>query len=70
MGFRFLPESLFEILDFDPGLFENPDQGSLLQFAVKRDGEDTPFFLYDNMARSLTLDLESLLRQVLDQIFP
>jgi len=32
------PESLLEILDFNPGLFENPDQGSLLQFAVKRDG--------------------------------
>jgi len=48
-GFLFLPESLLEILDFYPGLLENPDQGSLLQFAVKRDRKDTPFFLYHNM---------------------
>jgi len=31
----FLPESLFEIPGFYPGLFEDPDQGSFLQFAVE-----------------------------------
>jgi len=66
----FLPESLFEILDFDPGLFEDPHQCSFLQLAVKRNRKDAPFFLHDNVTRSLTLDLESLLRKVLDQFFP
>jgi len=66
----FLPESPFEILDFDPGLFEDPDQGPLLQFAVKRDRKDTPFFLHDNVARSLTLCLEPVLCKILNQIFP
>ena len=29
-GIPFLPESPFEVLDIDPGLFEDPDQGPLL----------------------------------------
>jgi hypothetical protein len=46
----FLSESLFEILDIDPGLFEDPDQCSFFQFAMKGNRKDTPFFLHDNVA--------------------
>ena len=69
MGFRFLPESLFEILNLYPGLLENPDQGPLLKFAVKRNRKDTPFFLHDDMARSLALCLKPVLRELLNQVF-
>jgi hypothetical protein len=43
------PEFPFEILNIDPCLRKDPYQCPFLQFAVKRDGEDTPFFLHDNM---------------------
>jgi len=32
--------------------------------------KNTPFFLHDNVTRSLALDLESLLCKVFDQFFP
>ena len=64
------PEFPFEILNIDPCLREDPNQRSFLQFPVKRDGEDTPFFLHDNVTRSLPFRLKPLLREILDQICP
>ena len=66
----FLLESLLEIFDFYPGLFENANQGPFFQFPVERNREDTPLFLHDNMARSLPFRLEPVLREVPDQVFP
>jgi len=46
----FLTGSLFEFLDFDPGLFENSDQCPFLELPVERNREDPPLFLDDNVA--------------------